>query len=104
LDKKEQAKSLISLGMNLKSLRNIYFYTGLLIVFFGILCGLILGTIMCYIQINTGVFKAGSNTDLAFPVRILPINYFIVSATAGIFGLVVAGLFSKVNKNHFKAI
>jgi lipoprotein-releasing system permease protein len=36
LDKKEQAKSLISLGMNLKSLRNIYFYTGILIVFFGI--------------------------------------------------------------------
>lgn len=103
LDKKEQAKSLISLGMNLKSLRNIYFYTGLLIVIFGIISGLILGTIMCYIQINTGFFKAGSNTDLAFPVRIIAKNFFIVSATAGIFGLVVAWLFSKVNKSHFKA-
>lgn len=30
LDKKEQAKSLISLGLNLKSLRNIYFYTSTL--------------------------------------------------------------------------
>lgn len=103
LDKKEQAKSLISLGMNLKSLRNIYFYTGLLIVIFGIISGLILGTIMCYIQINTGFFKAGSNTDLAFPVRVIAKNFFIVSATAGIFGLVVAWLFSKVNKSHFKA-
>lgn len=103
LDKKEQAKSLISLGMNLKSLRNIYFYTGILIVFFGIICGLIVGTIMCYIQINTGFFKAGSNTDLAFPVRIIPMNYLIVSATAGVFGIVVARLFSKVNKSHFKA-
>lgn len=103
LDKKEQAKSLISLGMNLKSLRNIYFYTGLLIVIFGIISGLILGTVMCYIQINTGFFKAGSNTDLAFPVRVIAQNYFIVSATAGTFGLVVAWLFSKVNKSHFKA-
>ena len=31
LDKKEQARSLISLEMNLKALRNIYFYTGILI-------------------------------------------------------------------------
>jgi lipoprotein-releasing system permease protein len=103
LDKKEQAKSLISLGMNLKSLRNIYFYTGGLIVIFGIICGLILGTIICYIQINTGFVKAGSNTDLAFPVRVNFINYLIVSATAGIFGIGIARLFSKVNKSHFKA-
>ena len=103
LDKKQQAKSLISLGMNMKSLRNIYFYTGLLIVFFGIICGLILGTVMCYIQINTGFFKAGSNTDLPFPVRINAMNYLIVSATAGLFGIIVARLFSKVNKSHFKA-
>ncbi|WP_226065206.1 ABC transporter permease [Kaistella polysaccharea] len=102
LDKKEQAKSLISLGMNLKSLRNIYFYTGLLIVVFGIICGLIVGTAICYLQINTGFFKAGANTDLAFPVRVTFMNYIIVSATAGIFGVGIARIFSKVNKRHFK--
>lgn len=103
LDKKEQAKSLISLGMNLKSLRNIYFYTGVLIVVFGIISGLILGTAICYFQINTGFVKAGAATDLAFPVRVNALNYLIVSATAGIFGIGVAWLFSKVNKRHFKA-
>lgn len=102
LDKKEQAKSLISLGMNLKSLRNIYFYTGILIVFFGIICGLLLGTAVCYLQINTGFFKAGSNTDLPFPVRVTFMNYVIVTATASLFGVGVARIFSKVNKRHFK--
>jgi lipoprotein-releasing system permease protein len=102
LDKKEQAKSLISLGMNLKSLRNIYFYTGILIVFFGIICGLILGTAVCYLQINTGFFKAGSNTDLPFPVRVTFMNYVIVTATASLFGVGIARIFSKVNKRHFK--
>ncbi|ROI09946.1 ABC transporter permease [Chryseobacterium sp. H3056] len=102
LDKKEQAKSLISLGMNLKSLRNIYFYTGILIVFFGIICGLILGTAVCYLQINTGFFKAGSNTDLPFPVRVTFMNYVIVTATASFFGVGIARIFSKVNKRHFK--
>lgn len=102
LDKKEQAKSLISLGMNLKSLRNIYFYTGVLIVVFGIISGLIIGTIICYLQINTGFIKAGAGSDLAFPVRVNFLNYIIVSATAGVFGIGVARLFSKVNKRHFK--
>lgn len=101
LDKKEQAKSLISLGMNLKSLRNIYFYTGLLIVFFGIVSGLVLGTAISYFQITTGFFKAGAGTELAFPVRIRFINYLIVGATAAVFGVLVSWLFSKINKSYF---
>ncbi|MGZ5285015.1 MAG: ABC transporter permease [Kaistella sp.] len=101
LDKKEQAKSLISLGMNLRSLRNIYFYTGLLIVFFGIVSGLVLGTGISYFQISTGFFKAGAGTELAFPVRIRLINYLIVGATAAVFGFLVSWIFSKINKSYF---
>lgn len=101
LDKKEQAKSLISLGMNLKSLRNIYFFTGLLIVFFGIVSGLVLGTAISYFQITTGFFKAGAGTELAFPVRIRLINYLIVGATAAVFGFLVSWIFSKINKSYF---
>ena len=103
LDKKEQAKSLISLGMNLKSLRNMYFYTGLLIVFFGIVSGLVLGTAISYFQITTGLFKAGAGTELAFPVRIRLINYFVVGATAAVFGFLVSWIFSKINKSYFTA-
>ena len=103
LDKKEQAKSLISLGLNLKSLRNIYFYTGLLIVFFGIVSGLVLGTAISYFQITTGLFKAGAGTELAFPVRIRLINYFVVGATAAVFGFLVSWIFSKINKSYFTA-
>lgn len=102
LDKKEQAKSLISLGMNLKSLRNIYFYTGILIVVFGLVSGLVLGSVVSYIQMVTGFFKAGENTDLPFPVRIRLVNYLIVAATSGIFGFAVSWFFSKINKSFFK--
>jgi lipoprotein-releasing system permease protein len=102
LDKKEQAKSLISLGMNLKSLRKVYFYTGILIVTFGLVSGLILGSVVSYLQMVTGFFKAGENTDLPFPVRIRLLNYFIVTLTAGIFGFGVSWIFSKINKSFFK--
>ena len=101
LDKKEQSKSLISLGMNLRTLRNIYFYTGILIVFFGIVSGLILGSAVSYMQIETGFFKAGQNTDLPFPVRIRLMNYLIVGITSAVFGIAVSWIFSKINKSNF---
>ena len=48
LDKKAQAKSLIALGFSRKDLRYTYFFTGFLIVFFGIVCGLFLGSLLCF--------------------------------------------------------
>lgn len=104
LDKKEQAKSLLSLGMNLSSLRNVYFYTGILIVTFGIVCGLTLGSAISYFQIETGFFKAGSNIDLPFPVRIRLINYLIVAGTAALFGFSISWFFSKINKSFFNNV
>lgn len=101
LDKKEQAKSLISLGLSLKSLRYIYFYTGILIVVFGLLSGLVLGTTISYFQIETGFFKAGAGSDLPFPVRIRAVNYLVVAATAAVFGLAVSWFFSKINRVYF---
>ncbi|WP_297984630.1 ABC transporter permease [uncultured Chryseobacterium sp.] len=98
LDKKEQAKSLISLGLPLRNLRNTYFYTGILIVIFGIISGLIVGTLMCILQLNTGFFKAGA--DLPFPVKIALQNYFIVAAVALLFGLSVSWIFSKINREY----
>ena len=65
LDKKHQAKSLISLGFTINGLRKIYFNTGLLIVVFGVIAGLVFGTIVCYLQLQTGIFKA--TEDLPFP-------------------------------------
>ncbi len=102
LDKRDQAKSLLSMGMNMNQLRNIYFYTGILIVLFGVICGLALGTIICWLQIETGFFKANVATDLPFPVKIKWINYLIVSGTALTFGLLVSWIFSKLNKSYFK--
>lgn len=98
LDKKEQAKSLISLGFPIRRLRNIYFFTGILIVFTGIVLGLIIGTLMCYFQIQTNLFQAGVN--LPFPVKITAFNYCIVASLALAFGILVSWIFSKVNKSH----
>lgn len=101
LDKKDQAKALIALGFSKKDLRLTYFFTGLLIVFFGVLCGLLIGSAISYIQIQTGFFRASEN--LAFPVKIEVMNYLVVSGVALFFGLIISVLFSKINKSYLVA-
>lgn len=98
LDKKEQAKSLISLGFTIKDLRKTYFNTGLLIVLFGVVSGLFLGTVICIIQIQTGVFRA--TESLAFPVKIIYQNYLYVAIIGLLFGIGVSWFFSKINKKN----
>lgn len=100
LDKKQQAKTLISLGFTFNQLRKIYFYTGTLIIGFGIIFGLFLGTLICLFQIYTGFFKASTEVDLAFPVKITSFNYALVIVVSSFLGIAVSWLSSKINKNH----
>ena len=98
LDKKEQARSLISLGFPLAHLRKTYFYTGVLIVILGIISGLILGTLLCYFQQYTEFFKAIGT--LPFPIKIVGNNYIIVALTAAVFGILISWFFSKISKDY----
>lgn len=98
LDKKEQAKSLISLGFPLSHLRQVYFYTGVLIVVLGIISGLLIGTGLCYFQQFTEFFKA--NETLPFPVKIVGKNYITVAVTASLFGFGISWTFSKISKDY----
>jgi lipoprotein-releasing system permease protein len=98
LDKKEQAKSLISLGFPLSHLRQIYFYTGILIVVLGVISGLIFGTVLCYFQQYSEFFKA--NETLPFPVKIVGKNYLTVAITASVFGIGISWIFSKISKEY----
>jgi lipoprotein-releasing system permease protein len=98
IDKKEQAKSLISLGFPLRHLRMTYFYTGILIVVSGVIAGLILGTVLCYFQLYTEFFRA--NEILPFPVKVVGKNYLIVALTASVFGIAISWFFSKISKDY----
>ena len=100
LDKKQQAKTLISLGFTFSQSQKIYFYTGALIIGFGIIFGLFLGTLVCLFQMYTGFFKASAGIDLAFPVKITIFNYMLVLTSSSILGLTISWLSSKINKNN----
>lgn len=99
LDKKEQARSLVAMGMSFKGLRRIYFNTGMLIVTFGIVSGLFVGTVVCWLQLKYGFFKA--TEILPFPVKIELKNYIIVALTALVFGILISWIFSH-GRNRIK--
>jgi lipoprotein-releasing system permease protein len=101
LDKKEQAKSLISMGMSMAKLRNVYFNTGILIVIFGVSVGLVVGSLICYLQQHFGFFKA--TAALPFPVKIEWQNYLIVAATALLFGIIISWIFSRGSKRQLRS-
>lgn len=100
LDKRQQAKALISMGMSLQKLRKIYFNTGMLIVIFGIISGLVIGSLLCIFQIYTGLFAA--SPSLPFPVNINLKNYLVVIGVAAFFGFLVSFFFSRINKKNFE--
>lgn len=93
LDKKSQAKTLLSLGLSQHQLTRIYFYTGALIVFCGIAGGLLFGTVICLFQLQTDFFMA--NSELPFPIKLIGKNYLYIVALASFFGIMVSWLFSK---------
>ena len=96
LDKKQQTKTLISLGVSHRKIRKIYFFTGILIVSFGVGLGLSIGSIICYIQQAIGIFKTGG---FPFPVKIVAKNYIIVTLLSFGFGGIISLIFSKINKD-----
>ncbi|MDD3723956.1 MAG: FtsX-like permease family protein [Bacteroidales bacterium] len=78
MDKKKDILILRAIGANEKTIRRIYFLNGILLSLFGALIGLILGSIICFIQQRYGIVKMGDGNFLvdAFPIK-LKINDII---------------------------
>ena len=57
IDKKKDIKSLIALGCDTKTIKNIFFKEGLMISYLGSLSGLIIGTIICLTQMKFHLLK-----------------------------------------------
>jgi lipoprotein-releasing system permease protein len=85
LDKKENIKTLYSLGAEIKSLRNIFFYQGIFITSLGAFFGLVLGIAVILIQKHYSVLMI-TNT-MAYPVNFSVMNIVIVLLTIFILGI-----------------
>ncbi|MGM5630890.1 FtsX-like permease family protein [Apibacter raozihei] len=93
LDKKHQSKSLISLGYSRKGLKKLFFTIGIIITVSGVLLGIILGTVLTWLQADYSLVMA--NSFMPFPVKFDSYNYLIVISTVLFIGLLVSFLSSR---------
>ena len=92
IDKKENLKTLFSLGTSVKEIKKIFELQGFLLTFFGMLIGLTLGIILVLLQKKFGLFMITQH--LPYPVEFQFSNLFIVMLTIIILGFIAAKIAS----------
>ncbi|WP_294736576.1 FtsX-like permease family protein [uncultured Flavobacterium sp.] len=97
LDKRENIKTLFSLGTTVNELRNIFLYQGIFITTLGVLIGLAISISVVLIQQHFSLLML-TNT-LAYPVQFTITNILIVISTIYVLGVLASWLAAnRINK------
>lgn len=88
LDKQKNIKTLHHMGASLEEIRRIFFLQGTLMTVLGGLLGILIGVIAVSLQLKYGLINI-TNT-LPYPVKLKPINGFIVFATISVLGIIAS--------------
>ena len=93
IDKKADISVLQSMGANQKLIRRIFLFEGWMISLAGAFIGIIVGVVICWIQIRFGILKvpgSGSFIFTAYPVKIKPSDLFAIFALVSGIGFLAA--------------
>lgn len=96
IEKKDNLKTLYALGAEKNQLQKIFLFVGLLINGLGMLIGLGIGYLICYLQIKVGLLKMEGGMLEYFPVDIKLTDFLIILAITSIIGFIAAYLPSKI--------
>ncbi|PHK19510.1 membrane protein, partial [Nostoc linckia z15] len=88
LDKKENIRTLHSIGAELKSLRQVFFLQGVFITSIGVAIGLLISSGVIFLQQQYSLLMI--TATLAYPVEFNLLNVVIVIATIYILGLIAS--------------
>lgn len=92
LDKKSNLKTLYSLGITIKGLRQIYFYQGLIVSAVGGIIGILIGFVLTWTQKTFGWFMI--TPSLPYPMDLTVMNFVVVLFTILILGYLAAKIAS----------
>jgi len=107
LEKKNDMQTMRSMGSSQTSIRRIFLWEGLMVTGTGMVIGLILGAIICFVQQQFGIVRFPSNGSFVvnvYPVRMLFTDFLLVMGLVGVIGLFAAWLPLKVMKKRYFAI
>ena len=81
LEKRKDVFTLYSIGFTKKDVRRLFFYEGLLINLLGGIIGLVLGLIICYLQIWYGLVPMQESVVDSFPMEVEFMDVFYILIT-----------------------
>jgi lipoprotein-releasing system permease protein len=96
IEKKDNLKTLYALGAEKNQLQKIFLFVGLLINGLGMLIGLGIGYLICYLQIKIGLLKMEGGMVEYFPVDIKLIDFIMILAITSVIGFIAAYVPSKI--------
>lgn len=81
IDKQQDLKTLFAMGADAGLVKRIFFSEGALVSFIGVIVGLVLGGIICFLQERFGIIKMGMESSIidAYPVK-MQLNDFLLTA------------------------
>ncbi|MDD4646544.1 MAG: FtsX-like permease family protein, partial [Bacteroidales bacterium] len=106
LEKKNDMQTMRSMGSSQTSIRRIFLWEGLMVTGTGMVIGLILGAVICFVQQQFGIVRFPSNGSFVvnvYPVRMLFTDFLLVMGLVGVIGLFAAWLPLKVMKKRYFA-
>lgn len=78
LDKNHDIATLRSMGMTRRQIRSVFRIEGIMIAAIGIVAGLLIGFIVCFLQQHFGIVKMGNDFVVsAFPVAMRPLDFLL---------------------------
>ena len=78
LDKTHDIATLRNMGMTRRQIRGVFRIEGIMIAAIGIVAGLLIGFIVCFLQQHFGIVKMGNDFVVsAFPVAMRPIDFLL---------------------------
>jgi lipoprotein-releasing system permease protein len=103
IDKKNDIKSLVNLGLRNNELKNIFFYKSMLGVFSGSLIGLLIGSFIAFLQQKFGFITMGEGSFVidSYPVIILFKDMMTVELVVILIGLLASWLPSRIIINKY---
>lgn len=93
IEKEDDIHTLTSLGASKGLLTRLFVLEGWLITFIGMICGVVIGVILCYIQIHFGVIKMPGNfTISSYPVVLNILDILVTIVGVSLVGFVITSL------------
>ena len=93
LEKKKDMHVLQSMGIRVKKIRQIFFSEGILMTAIGIISGLLLGSLLCWLQMTFGIIRfpsSGSYVTDIYPVQMEALDFVLVGLMVLVIGIIAS--------------